>query len=138
VKRSKKKRTARTSKSGTRTRFRGTIEWNGDPGKIERALIRERGRPIPYEHDIAISCTYENRKRYEIVLDRHEGDFYVGSYSASLGDEKWTGRVNGILQRFGRKVQIAGKWDEGGEVYSWGAELTPIPSSRRLRPRRKG
>jgi hypothetical protein len=136
MKRSKRKRITRPPK--TRTRLRGTIEWNGDPGAILTALIREGGKPVAYEHDIAIRCTYENLKIYEIALDRVEGNFYAGSYSATLGQEKWAGGVNCSVHRSARTLQIAGKWDEGGDIYSWRAQLTPIPSTRRVRSRRKG
>jgi hypothetical protein len=100
--------------------------------------MREGGKPVAHEHDIAIRCTYDNLKIYEIGLDRVEGNFYAGSYSATLGQEKWAGRVNCSVHHSGRTLQIAGKWDEGGGIYSWGAELTPIPSTRRVRSRRKG
>ena len=79
-----RKRTTRPSRERKVTRLTGTIEWNGDPGKILTAIIREGGEPVPHEHDIAIRCTYESPKTYEIGLKHLEGHFYCGSYSATL------------------------------------------------------
>jgi len=119
------------------TRLTGAIEWDGEPGRIVTAIIREGGTPEPHEHDVAIRCTYENEKTYEIGLDHIEDDFYRGSYGASLGNEKWTGGVQCSVLRAHGAFCLQGKWGEKGEIYSWTAELTPVVSTKAKAPRRR-
>ncbi len=132
----RKKKTTRSSKKRTIIRLTGTIEWDGDPGEILTAILREGGTPVAHEHDLAIRCTYDNRKIYEIGLFRRESNFYGGSYNATLDGEKWTGGVNCTLLRSGSTVHLQGHWDEDGIVV-WEAKLIPIPATRRIRRRRK-
>jgi hypothetical protein len=137
VKRSKRKvKVVRRSKRKV-TRLTGTIEWGGEPGRIVTAIIRDGGTPEPHEHDIAIRCTYENERIYEVALDRTEDGFYRGPYTATLGREKWHGVANCNLTRKSRGFTIVGRWAEQGTMLSWSAELSPIPSTPRRTGRRR-
>ncbi len=119
------------------TRLTGSIEWDEDPGKVLTAIFREGGVPEPYERDIAIRCTFENLKTYEIGLDHIKDGFYRGSYTASLGKEKWTGLVSCNLLRSPHAIRLLGKWEERPKIYSWTAELTPVVSTKAKARRRR-
>ena len=119
------------------TRLTGSIEWDGERGRIVTAIIREGGTPEPHEHDIAIRCTYENERIYEVGLDHVADGFYRGPYNATLGSEKWDGVAKCNLTRKSRGFNLVGQWAEQGSMLSWAAELTPIPSTPRRTGRRR-